>query len=100
MNQRDSEFIAAQPGDRTMLRQRATDALSGGLEDKIATVMTEHVVDLPKLVDPDDQHGKLGILADARNHRRDLCVYLGVDFVVRRRAAWQAGAGARFGKMA
>jgi len=47
------------------------DALSGGFEDKVARRMAEHVVDLLKLIDPDNQHGQLCILAVARNRRRD-----------------------------
>ncbi len=55
----DAELVASQTGHRVRVTHRAAQALRDRLEDDVAVVASERLVDLPELVQVDQEHAAL-----------------------------------------
>ena len=66
----DGEFVAAEPRDGVAGSHDRTQSLGEQLEQSVADVVTERIVDLLEMVEVEHQHADLGLVA-ARLRDRD-----------------------------
>ena len=92
VGEHDRELVAAEPGQRVALAQRAAEALGDDLEQLVAVVVPERVVDLLEAVEVDEQHRDRAVRAHALDRA--------LDALVEERAVRQPGEGVVEGEVA
>ena len=68
--QQDGELVAAEPGDRVARAQDAGDARADELQQLVAAVVAERVVDLLELVEVEEHHDRPRAVAARRRRAR------------------------------
>ncbi len=53
------KFVAAQPGDGVVDTHGLPQPFRGGLEDEVAAIVAERIVDVLEMIEVDEMHGKL-----------------------------------------
>ena len=61
LGKHDAELVAAEPGHQVVVAEHAGQARTDLLQEQIAEVMTERVVDLLEVVQVDQHHGELAV---------------------------------------
>ena len=84
LRQQHAELVAAEAGDRVVLAERLLEAVRDLLQQAVARVVAERVVDLLEVVEVDQHHGRGDVRAAPGGDRL-------LDAVAEERAVGQAG---------